>query len=374
MRISNGSVFREDGTFAVSDVCCDKGKIVKSADGELFDATGCIVTPGFFDIHIHGADGADFCDGTREALTRFSRRLARFGVTGFLGTCTAAPDDRLLAAFSNAGDYMDSPDPDGAVMRGINVEGPFASYEKRAVFLPEYLKQPDMEYFDRLNGACGGRISVTDVAPELDGALPFIEKLSRKTRVSLAHTAADYDTCCAGFEAGATNVTHLFNAMQPLGHREPGLVGAAADRAQYVEMICDGIHLLPTVVRAAFRFIGADRVCIVSDAMCACGMPDGVYLLGGQTVYVKNGRAALEGGRLAGSTFPQTEAFRRCVAEFGIPLADALRACCVNPYRAAGISDGGRIAIGERADLTVLDAESLRPRAAVIGGRLVMCQ
>ena len=173
--------------------------------------------------------------------------------------------------------------------------------------------------FDRLYELSGDAIKLIDVAPELPGAVPFIERASKKCVVSIAHTTANYDQAKAAFAAGASHVTHLFNAMPPFNHRDPGVVGAASDDAAHVEMISDGIHLHPAVVRSVFRWFGAERVCLISDSMRAAGMPNGVYSLGGQTVYMTDGKATLEDGTIAGSATCLAECFRRAVS-FGVPL------------------------------------------------------
>ena len=226
---------------------------------------------------------------------------------------------------------------------------------------------PEIEMFDRLYELSGGAIKLIDVAPELPGAVPFIERASKKCVVSIAHTTANYDQAKAAFAAGASHVTHLFNAMPPFNHRDPGVVGAASDDAAHVEMISDGIHLHPAVVRSVFRWFGAERVCLISDSMRAAGMPNGVYSLGGQTVYMTDGKATLEDGTIAGSATCLAECFRRAVS-FGVPLDAALRAATINPAQAVGLFDElGSITAGKRADVLVLD-ETLHPEKIFIGG------
>ena len=213
-------------------------------------------------------------------------------------------------------------------------------------------------------------IKLVDVAPELEGCMPFIERVSKQCVVSIAHTCATFDEARAAFAAGATHVTHLFNAMPPFHHRDPGVVGAAADDASEVEMISDGIHLHPAIVRSVFKLFGDDRVCLISDSMRACGMPNGEYMLGGQQVFVKEGKATLADGTIAGSATCLAECFRRAV-RFGVPLVSALKAATINPARCVGLGkELGSITEGKRADVLVLDA-SLHPECVFVGGKKI---
>lgn len=373
MLIKDGLVFCEDFDLREGNIYTELDRISEPhADAEVLDATGCIVAPGFIDIHIHGAFGTDFCDSTREAHENIARYLASVGVTSYLGTTMAMKKPVLLNMIRVANEFMNNPIEDGAVMRGINLEGPFAAVEKKGAMDPNNLIDPDYDLFVELNEASEGRIKLNDVAPEKPGALDLIERTSDVCVVSLHHTSADYDLAVEAFQRGASHVTHLYNAMNGFSHRAPGLIGAAADYASSVELISDGHHVHPAAVRIAFSIFGEDRVCLISDAMMACGMSDGEYELGGQKVTVKDGLATLASGTIAGSATPLTESFRRAVVEFGIPVESALRAATDNPSRVLGLEDEiGSIRVGKRADLTLLDAETLEVRHVVLGGKLL---
>ncbi len=371
MIIKNGLVFR--GTALVrDDVYIEDAVFARSAGGEVLDAQGCIVAPGFVDIHIHGAMGTDFCDGTVAADENIAAYLASVGVTSYLGTTVAYDPDALLDVMGVAKEMIAHPRPGAAAMRGINLEGVFASANKLGAMQEKYLLKPDYDYLLKLHTASGSNLRLIDVAAELEGAEEFIAKACRLGRVSLHHTGSNYEQARRCFAAGASHLTHLFNAMTPFGHREPGVIGAASDYAEFVELISDGIHIHPAAIRAAFRWFGEDRVCLISDSMEACGMADGEYQLGGQKVTVVAGKATLDSGTIAGSATPLTEMFRRAVKEFFVPLTSALRACTSNPAQAAGLYDTvGSIAWGKAGDLTILDADTLRPVHCVIGGKLV---
>ena len=373
MLIKDGLVFCEDFDLREGNIYTELDRISEPhADAEVLDATGCIVAPGFIDIHIHGAYGTDFCDSTREAHENIARYLASVGVTSYLGTTMAMKKPVLLNMIRVANEFMNNPIEDGAVMRGINLEGPFAAVEKKGAMDPNNLIDPDYDLFVELNEASEGRIKLNDVAPEKPGALDLIERTSDVCVVSLHHTSADYDLAVEAFQRGASHVTHLYNAMNGFSHRAPGLIGAAADYASSVELISDGHHVHPAAVRIAFSIFGEDRVCLISDAMMACGMSDGEYELGGQKVTVKDGLATLASGTIAGSATPLTESFRRAVVKFGIPVESALRAATDNPSRVLGLEDEiGSIRVGKRADLTLLDAETLEVRHVVLGGKLL---
>lgn len=376
MIIQNGTIFNALGKFLQADVEVQGDRIVKVAPAnslsgdEIVDATGRYVTPGFVDIHIHGAFSEDFCDamdGDATHITTMQKYLASQGITSFLGTTMAFSETIIENIFKTAKPLMNQ-DGEGAVLRGINMEGPFFNKAKKGAQAEQYIIDPDIEMFHRLYAASGENIRLVDVAPELPGAIEFIREASKTCTVSIAHTNADYAQAKAGFAAGASHTTHLFNAMQPYTHRAPGVVGAASDDAAHVEIISDGIHLHPAVVRSTFAMFGAERVCLISDAMRATGMPNGVYSLGGQTVYMTDNKATLEDGTIAGSATCLADCFRRAVS-FGVPLQSALRAATINNAQAAGLFDEvGSITEGKRADILLMDSD-LNLEAIYIGGK-----
>ena len=376
MIIKNGQVFNSNGRFIPADVELAGDRIVKVAPAgtlhgdEELDAAGKYVTPGFVDIHIHGAAGSDFCDGM-DGSDKYVRAMQKYlgsqGVTSFLGTTMAFSEEILDRIFDTARPIFGQ-EGYGAILRGVNMEGPFFNKAKKGAQAEEYIIDPDWEMFQRLWERSGHNIRLVDVAPELPGALEFAQKASKLCTVSIAHTCATYEEATAAFANGFTHTTHLFNAMPAFTHRAPGVVGAASDFAEHIEMICDGIHLNPSVVRAVFNMFGPDRVCIISDAMQACGMPNGEYSLGGQKVFMTDGLATLADGTIAGSATCQAEGFRRAV-KFGVPLESALKAATINPAKAAGLYDEvGSIAVGKRADVLVLGAD-LHPEHIFIGGK-----
>ncbi len=374
MQIKNGNVFLKDGSFVKANIRIDGGKITEVSDFTpeegAVDAEGMYVVPGYVDIHIHGANGSDCCDATVDALDTVAAYLAKQGVTSFAATTMSLGEDTLSAVAEAVKFRMENPAENSAKIRGINMEGPFFSKAKRGAQNEKFIINPDYEFFSRVNAKSGNNVKLIDIAPELEGSVEFIKKASRDCVVSIAHTEADYDTAVTAFKSGVTHVTHLYNAMPPFSHRAPGVVGAASDYAKHVELICDGIHSHPATVRSVFKLFGDDRICIISDAMQACGLEDGEYELGGQKVFVSEGRATLANGTIAGSTTNLAEGVRRAV-KFGVPVASALKAATVNPAGVLGIEDkAGILEAGRDADILILD-ESLTPKTVIISGKIL---
>lgn len=324
-----------------------------------------LVLPGLIDLHVHGNSGLDFSCGAAEETDRMLRFLARQGTLACCPTTMALPEEtltRACRALANARPEL------GARVAGIHLEGPFFHPDKKGAQAPEHLRLPDVALVKRLQAAAEGRVRILSFAPELPGAMEMIDALRGQLVLSAAHTTADYDTAAAAIRGGVTHVTHLYNAMPPLLHRAPGLIGAAAEAPQVTaELICDGIHIHPAAVRAAFALFGRERMCLISDAMAACGMPDGIYALGGQRVQVTGGRAVLADGTLAGSAATLYQCVCRAV-DFGIPLEDALRAATWNPAQVLGLeAEIGCIAVGRRADLLVCQPDLTLRRVLLAG-------
>ena len=370
MRYENGWIFA-DGRFVRGGFSVENGRfahVLEDVPGPAEDLDGALVIPGLVDIHVHGCAGADFSDGDYAGLVRMARYLARRGVTSFAPASMTLPYDALDKAFHAAARLRREGLADGARLMGIQMEGPFLSREKRGSQNPAYLRLPDWDRFLRLYDAAEGLLRIVDVAPELPGAVEFTRRASEKCRVSVAHTAAGYDQAAAVFDAGATHLTHLFNAMSGIHHRHPGPIGAASERENITaELICDGIHVHPSAVRMAFRLFPG-RICLISDALRCCGMADGSYSLGGQEILLSGGVARLTGGAIAGSAADLYQCMRRAVS-FGIPREQAVWAATALPARVIGReSETGAIADGRAADFVICGGE-LEPEAVYLGGK-----
>ncbi len=370
MRYKNANIFVDDhfvlGSFTVENGIFTEVSEDISGAGE--DLAGAYVIPGLIDIHNHGNSGADFSDGDDEGLQRMARYLAQNGVTSFAPASMTLPYDVLARAFASAARLKAAAPAGCAHLMGIQMEGPFFSEKKKGAQNAAYLRLPDLEAFMALQEGCGGLVRIVDVAPELPGAVEFTRAASRVCTVSVAHTAATYDEAAAVFDAGATHLTHLYNAMPPLHHRDPGPIGAAAERDTVrAELICDGIHVHPSAVRLAFRLFGRERMCLISDALRCCGMPDGQYTLGGQDVFLAGGVARLADGTIAGSATNLYDCMLNAV-RFGIAREDAILAATRNPARALGCADVcGSIAVGLRADFVICDAALHRRKVYLAG-------
>lgn len=369
MIIRNVKIFSEDKTFVPGEIAVCGGKFapVRSGDNEVVDGGGCFMIPGLVDIHFHGCMGDDFCDADEEAIRRMAEYEASVGVTSICPATMTLPEEELHDIMRTAGRYRGE---SGAKLVGINMEGPFISEKKKGAQAVDHIRKCDAALFGKLQEESGGLIRLVDIAPENDGALEFIREMKDGVVVSIAHTVADYDAAARALEAGASHVTHLYNAMPPLNHREPGVIGAARDDENcHVELICDGIHIHPSVVRATFAMFGAERIILISDSMRATGLTDGKYTLGGQDVYVKGALATLADGTIAGSATNLMDCLRTAVQKMGIPLEDAVACASANPAKEIGIYDRcGSISEGKDADFVLLDRD-LSVKAVYIGGR-----
>ncbi|MBQ9031370.1 MAG: N-acetylglucosamine-6-phosphate deacetylase [Parasporobacterium sp.] len=366
---------------------------------DAVDLQGDLVIPGLIDLHNHGNSGYDFSTCDLEGLKVMAKYLARNGITSFALASMTMPYEALERAFRNAkalAELQDEaarksssekeieketgkkefpekeePEPFGmSRIVGINMEGPYFSHGKRGAQNPQYLRAPDPEEFRKLYQQSGGLIRILDVAPELEGAMELIRQASSRVTVSVAHTQADYGTVIRAFEQGATQMTHLFNGMNGIHHRAPGPVAAAFDTSGvFVELICDGVHVDPAVIRIVFALFPG-RVILISDALACCGMPDGTFLLGDQMVTLKDRRATLPDGTLAGSAHNLFQMLQ-CAVSFGIPMEEAILSATINPARQLGLdSEIGSIEEGKKADFLIC-TESLQLKSVYLAGNRI---
>lgn len=327
-------------------------------EARVLDFPGATLAPSFFDVHIHGAKGHDVMEATPGALAAIGGFLAQHGTCSFLATTVTAPVDATLRSLAGLAKLVRQPPVEGRARPiGIHLEGPFLSHSKRGVQPEEHLLAPDIDLFDRFFEAAEGHIRLMTLAPELPGAIELTaHAAARGARVSLGHSNATAVETQAAIAAGAVSATHTFNAMRPLGAREPGILGTVlTDDALYAELICDGIHVVPEMVKLWWKAKGAERAILVTDAMSAAGMPDGEYQLGGFAVEVAHGRAMAR-GVLAGSVLTLDRALANFMEFTSAPLEQALRLLTVNPASMTGLADrAGSLAAGQAANLVAVD-------------------
>lgn len=374
MNYKNAWIYTENFKFELGGFAVEDGRFCKVLEQPAEDAVdlgGAYVIPGLIDIHTHGNSGADFSDGNYDDDVKMASYLAKNGITSFAPATMTLPYEVIGEALA-AGLKLKKNHPDNtARLLGVQMEGPFFSEKKKGAQNGDYLKLPDYEAFKKLFDESEGLIAVADLAPELEGSIDFIKKAKNDCTVSIAHTDANYEEAKAAIEVGATHVTHLYNAMPPIHHRKPGVIGAASENEKVkAEIICDGIHVHPASVRMAFKLFGAERMCLISDALRCCGMPDGEYMLGGQKVWLKDNVARLEDDTIAGSATNLYLCMKNTI-EFGIPKEDAVRAATWNPAQEIHQEkEVGSIANGKLADFVICD-EDLNLKEVYIGGVLV---
>lgn len=373
MNYKNAYLYTEDfkfvkGGFSVVDgkFCC-----VGEEQEDALDLQGAYVIPGLIDVHNHGNSNADFSDGSYAGDVKMAKYLASVGVTSFAPATMTLPYAVIARALEAGLQLHKAPVEHAARLLGVQMEGPFFSEKKKGAQNGEYLRLPDFAAFEKLYRDSEGLISIVDLAPELEGSVEFVEQAKKLCTVSIAHTDSDYEHAKAAIDAGVTHLTHLYNAMPPIHHRKPGVIGAASENeAVSAEVICDGIHVHPSSIRMAFKLFGADRMILISDALRCCGMPEGEYELGGQQVFLKDNVARLADGTIAGSATNLFDCMRNAI-RFGIPKENAVRAATWNPARQIHALDRvGSIADGKLADFVVCDAE-LNRQQVYLGGALV---
>ncbi|MCR5343663.1 MAG: N-acetylglucosamine-6-phosphate deacetylase [Butyrivibrio sp.] len=368
MIIKNGKVYTREFAFKEMNIRTDGDRISEvtedeispADDEEVVDAEGLYVIPGLTDLHFHGAAGADICDATEDAIRKLAEYEYSVGVTQICPATMTLPADRISDICEVAHKY-ERASKDEAELVGINLEGPYISPKKVGAQNPDFVQKADVEFLRKLIEKTEHLPKLITIAPEITENLECIKALAKEIRFSVGHTMADYNEAVMGFEAGARHMTHLYNAMPGLNHREPGPIAAGAERDDVTaEIICDGIHIAPGAIRAAFKLFGAERMILISDSTRATGLPDGEYELGGQKVYKHHSAAYLlpgetENNTLAGSCTNLFGCMLKAM-EFGISAEDAIRAATYNPAKALGILESyGSVEVGKRANLLLLD-------------------
>ncbi|MGL4774479.1 MAG: N-acetylglucosamine-6-phosphate deacetylase [Clostridium sp.] len=374
MLIKNCKIIFED-RIEEGSVLVENGKIKEinpsSYDGEVIDAKGQYLSPGFIDIHIHGAGGFDTMDGTFEAINTIASTICKFGTTSFTPTTmTVAVEDikKAMGVIKTA--KLEG--TDGANVLGAHLEGPFISPNAIGAQNPNFLQAPSIETYKAMVGDAADAVTSITIAPEVPGADELIKYLTAEgVACSIGHTKATYDQAMHGIQCGCCHSTHLFNAMTPFTHREPGVVGATFDSDISTETISDGIHISYPALRTAYKQKGTDKVMLISDAMMACGMADGMYSLGGQDVVVKNGAARLLNGVLAGSILTLDRAVNNVYKNSDLPLYEVVKMASTNGAKFCKVGDRkGIIKEGFDADLILFD-EDIKVSTTIVKGKVV---
>ncbi len=380
MRIVNGQVFGKDGKFHDSDVNISDGVFTdEAATGEIIDAAGCYVIPGLVDIHFHGALGLDICDAKPEAFEKIAEYEASCGVTAICPATLTLPVKKLDEVLAMAADFADKQSENKvnttADLIGLNMEGPFISKVKKGAQNADYILPCNVDTANEFVDSSRGLVKFIGLAPEDNpGFEGYIKAMKEKVHISIAHSNADYDTAMHAFAAGACHAVHLYNAMTEMSHRAPGIVGAVQDsKGVTAEIICDGIHVQPSAVRAAFNMIGADRMVLISDSLRCTGMPDGQYDLGGQQVNKKGKYCTLvDGGNIAGSVSNLMGCMVNAVKTMDIPLETAVACATINPAKAIGEDARyGSIETGKKGNAVILDKNDLSVRAVIKNGEKI---
>jgi len=370
--IEERAVFIKDGKISAID---DKKNVTRSLNSEIINTGDGFIVPGFIDIHVHGGGGFDAMDGSYEAIKEIAKTHSRFGTTAFLPTTMTMSKNRILKSLESINKAFVKGTGYAEVL-GANVEGPYINPIKKGAQKEEDIRNASIDEFVEFNKASGNIIRITTIAPEMPGALGLIKWLRKNGIIaSIGHTGATYEQVQEGIKAGINHVTHIFNAMTGFSHRSPGVVGAALFSPELiVEMISDGIHLHALAMRMVTKIKEMEKIVLITDAMRAAGMPDGLYELGGQEVSVKNGEARLADGTLAGSILTLDQAVRNMVHITGISLIDAIRMVTINPANCLRIKDKkGSLEPGMDADIVILD-NRLEVRRTIVRGETVYCR
>ncbi len=341
--------------------------------GDRIDLKGMTAAPGLIDIHVHGGYGIAFGLGNLgEELKKYSEWVTRFGVTGFVISITGPDPDFILSTIRAYVPLLEE-DFTGAQPLGLHLEGPFINPQKHGAFDPSWIRQPSLKEMGAYLDTGKGWIRHVSLAPELQGADKIADFLCDSgVQVALGHSDADYETANRALRGKFTHITHIFNAQSPLHHRQPGVVGAVLNsEGASAELIADGVHVHPAAIRILMRCLGSERIVLITDAMPGAGLPDGSYTLLGQQATVKDRKALLPNGTLAGSTATMDTCVRNMVEQVGVPFADAVWMATYNPAKVIGADNSiGSLAPGKKANITVFD-KNMNIKMTFINGNLM---
>jgi N-acetylglucosamine-6-phosphate deacetylase len=363
-------------------IIIEKGKIIAITDKkedlallknvEIIEAQNKFIVPGYIDIHVHGGGGSDVMDGEYEAIKQVATTHSRFGTTAFLPTTMTMTKDKIIKSLKSIHEASLKGTGTAEIL-GIHLEGPYINPEKKGAQKEEDIKKVSVEEFLEFNQASGNLIRLVTIAPEMPGAIDFIRWLHQQgIIVSVGHSNATYEQVQEGIQVGLSHVTHIFNAMRGLHHREPGVVGAALSSPKLiVEMIADGIHLHPMVLKMLTQIKESEKLVLITDAMRATGFKEGTYDLGGQEVIVTQGQAKLKNGTLAGSVLTMDKAVKNLVTKVGISLLNAVQMASYNPAKCLGIDDKkGSLELYKDADIVILN-KNLETELTMVAGKVV---
>lgn len=357
MLLKNALYLNSEFKYEKADLYIKNGKFEKVEENcecdEVVDLNGKKVLPGFINIHMHGAVGYNVTNADYEAYNKIGNYLASTGTTSYLMAPATYLKDDLKKYVKEIADSMKK-GCEGANLVGVNMEGPYLNPNFKGAHKPEWLRTPNEVDFDEVNEAADSNIRLVTLAPELDGAAEFVRTHCNKVKISLGHGGSDYEKCRECFENGATQVTHLFNAMPSVHHRNLGLIAAAFESGAMAEIICDGLHVDKTVVMMAYKMFGADRLIVINDSVMAAGLPDGIYSECGSKIVVKDGIALLENGTICGGTASIFMCVKNLIL-WGVPEEDAVKMASFNPAKAIDLKNKGKIEIGYDADFIVVD-------------------
>jgi len=379
--VLNGTVITPFQLLEDKVISIGKGKIIAIGDKknrfepagtEIIDAGGGFIIPGFIDMHVHGGGGSDVMDGKHEAVEEVAATHSRFGTTAFLPTTMTMSKDKIIGSLKSINEVFVKGTRTAEIL-GIHLEGPYINPEKKGAQKEKDIKRASIKEFLEFNQASGNLIRIVTIAPEMPGMIDFIRWLYKhKIIASVGHSSATYEQVQKGIRAGLSHVTHTFNAMSGLNHHKPGVVGAALSSPELIlEMIADGIHVLPVVVKILIQAKGIEKVVLITDAMRATSKPEGIYNLGGQEVTVTKGQVRLKDGTLAGSVLTMDKAVRNMIDMVGVSLKEAIQMATINPAKCLGVEDEkGSLETGKDADIVILD-KKLKVKLTMVGGKIV---